>query len=462
MEWSWRTVLILVGLIFMAAILLDGVRRMRRARAEALRLDVSNEFNFPEDGHNPELPGGGFRVVGDGDENDHYIVDNDGVDTDVVGKEVVDEDVVDEVVEEHLQSAPLVAEAPGSESSETEAEAASHDVEPVSAEPVVRSEAELPFTAVDDVVPQREEPIIAWEDDLGPVRVVSADKVEETLSETPQDKIQDLDIPQSPLIPKARPVNLDEDVPVLLDVEELGDDDVEPVYATTEELAGATVAESGENSEEAAETADEAAVSETAGITGEETDEFPADDNDPHLEREVESIPENLVTQPVNFADPSAESLADRPQAELVLEIHCVAHDPQGFSGKDILFLFNSCDLRFGEKQIFHRFEEADGKGSIQFSVAQSYEPGIFVPAAMAQQHFRGLSFFLSLPGARKPMEAYEAMSEMALVVARKLHADLYDSARSALTPQTIEHDRQQIMDYERRQKLAQKKLARH
>ena len=113
------------------------------------------------------------------------------------------------------------------------------------------------------------------------------------------------------------------------------------------------------------------------------------------------------------------------------------------------------------EGKIFHRFEEADGKGTIQFSVAQSYEPGIFVPAAMAQQHFRGLSFFLSLPGAKKPMEAYEAMSEMALVVARKLRADLYDSARSALTPQTIEHDRQQIMEYERRQKLAQKKQAR-
>jgi cell division protein ZipA len=79
----------------------------------------------------------------------------------------------------------------------------------------------------------------------------------------------------------------------------------------------------------------------------------------------------------------------------------------------------------------------------------------------MAQQHFRGLSFFMSLPGAHKPLEAYEAMSGMALVVARQLQADLFDGARSALTHQTIEHDRQQIIDFDRRQRLLAKKQAR-
>ena len=40
MEWSWRTVLILIGLLAIAAIMIDGFRRMKRARAEALRLDI--------------------------------------------------------------------------------------------------------------------------------------------------------------------------------------------------------------------------------------------------------------------------------------------------------------------------------------------------------------------------------------------------------------------------------------
>ena len=67
----------------------------------------------------------------------------------------------------------------------------------------------------------------------------------------------------------------------------------------------------------------------------------------------------------------------------------------------------------------------------------------------------------MSLPGARKPLEAYEAMSEMALVIARNLGADVLDGTHSAMTPQTMEHERQQILDYERQQQLAAKKQRR-
>uniref|UniRef100_UPI003B00EEC7 cell division protein ZipA C-terminal FtsZ-binding domain-containing protein n=1 Tax=Bacterioplanoides sp. TaxID=2066072 RepID=UPI003B00EEC7 len=74
---------------------------------------------------------------------------------------------------------------------------------------------------------------------------------------------------------------------------------------------------------------------------------------------------------------------------------------PEGFKGSDLIYLFNSCDLRYGEKNIFHRFEEKDGEGCIQFSVSQSHEPGTFEPAKMADQTFRGLSFFMSLTGCK-------------------------------------------------------------
>ena len=64
MEWSWRTVMILIGLLGMVVILVDGFRRMKRARAEALRLDIpSGGHNLPEDDFNPELPGKA-RVIG--------------------------------------------------------------------------------------------------------------------------------------------------------------------------------------------------------------------------------------------------------------------------------------------------------------------------------------------------------------------------------------------------------------
>ncbi|WP_286718846.1 cell division protein ZipA C-terminal FtsZ-binding domain-containing protein, partial [Thalassolituus sp. UBA2009] len=369
------------------------------------------------------------------------------------------------------------------------------------------------FTELEGNFSTEEEPVIPWEDDLGPARVVKSAVVVKPVAKPPvaeslsehsdaeantaaedsaevnpaeymsaekspgyagvqlghnqkihasaaqarsEHPVEDLDIPPSPLIPKARPVNLDEQFPVLLDVEELGDDDIKPQVeddsVDVEPVVNSSVADT--------PVSDEAEVSADPQEDNLPELEDPEHIDDPHLEQEFEKLPSELPLQPVNFAGANAESLASRGIPELVLEIHAIARDPAGFSGKDVLFLFNSCDLRFGEKDIFHRFEQADGEGCIQFSVAQSYEPGIFVPAAMAQQHFRGLSFFMSLPGAKKPLEAYEAMSEMALVVARKLRADVYDGARSALTPQTMEHDRQQIMDFERRQRLALKKQA--
>ncbi len=417
MEWSWRTVLILIGLVVMAAILVDGFRRMRRARAEALRLDVSNDFKFPEESHNPELPGGGFRVIGSrqraDDEGDLYAAQP-------------------EKQDERDAAAP----------------------EPVAEKQRVEPELDLPPLSVDEET-NAADPVIAWEDDISPARVVSAGKADQVLHETPAEKTHDLEIPRSHLIPKARPVNLDEPVPVLLDVEELGAEDAEPELDYQDDVRA------GDGDIFTLAGGDEPVNGTDAPAEGTPEQDDGEDDSGPHLEQEVESVPEKLPLQPVNYAGPGAESLSARPVPELVLEIHCIARDPAGFAGKDILFLFNSCDLRFGEKDIFHRFEEADGHGCIQFSVAQSFEPGVFVPAAMAQQHFRGLSFFMSLPGAKKPMDAYEAMSEMAQVVARNLHADLFDGAHSALTLQTMEHDRQQIMDYERRQKLASKKQAR-
>jgi len=437
MEWSWRTVLIIIGLLAMVAILIDGFRRMRRARAEALRLDVSNEFRFPDDGHNPELPGGGFRVLGgtakaEAVDEDDYVAD-DATAVEEESGETAFADEYSDLNEEQAEATPAIKE-PAQKQAEAKPVIAKTPADRVKTE---QEEMGLPsFSARDEL----DDALVAWEDDISPVRIAR-----EAGKKPHPETIKDFDIPQSRLIPKARPVNLDEEFPVLLDVEELGDDDVQP-EEPQQPVTGDLFARADEEEKEI----DNTMLSDELS-----NDEYPDEED---LEQEVEEVPEFTGSQPINFAAADAEKLSDRSVPDMVLEIHCIAHEDQGFAGKDILYLFNSCDLRFGEKDIFHRFEQADGRGKIQFSVAQSFEPGVFVPAAMAQQHFRGLSFFMSLPGPDKPQDAYDAMSEMARVIARNLKADLYDGARSALTMQTMEHDRQQIMDYERRQKLARKK----
>ena len=67
MELNLRTVLVVLGSLVMLGILFDGFRRMRRARQDALSLDVKGDFKFPEDTFSSELPNGGARVVDDVD-----------------------------------------------------------------------------------------------------------------------------------------------------------------------------------------------------------------------------------------------------------------------------------------------------------------------------------------------------------------------------------------------------------
>jgi cell division protein ZipA len=171
---------------------------------------------------------------------------------------------------------------------------------------------------------------------------------------------------------------------------------------------------------------------------------------------------QELATQaayaPVKKPGINAESLIDRPVPSLVLVTHVVPHDDEGFCGEDILYLVNSCDIRHGEKKIFHRFEQANGEGRVQFSMANSFNPGVFDPNSLLHERIHGVSLFMSLPGPEKAMEAFEAMTEMAIVIANNLGGDVHDETHSIMALQTIEHNRQLVRDFVHKQKLASKK----
>jgi cell division protein ZipA len=136
---------------------------------------------------------------------------------------------------------------------------------------------------------------------------------------------------------------------------------------------------------------------------------------------------------------------------EEVVMLHVVARADAGFSGEDILHILLACDMRYGEMEFFHRHEEAAGRGSIQFSVANMLQPGVFDIDAMSDFVTPGLIFFLRLPGPADMMKAFECMLETAQCVAENLEGDLLDESRSVATKQTLEHIRQRIRDMERR-----------
>lgn len=134
-----------------------------------------------------------------------------------------------------------------------------------------------------------------------------------------------------------------------------------------------------------------------------------------------------------------------------VFMLNVVARNPEGFAGEDILHILLACDLRFGDMNFFHRHEFEAGRGAIQFSVANMMQPGVFDIDNMADFRTPGLVFFVTLPGPQDMMQAFDYMLETAQTVARNLAGDVLDETRSALTRQTLEHNRQQIRDLERR-----------
>ncbi|MBT4519522.1 MAG: cell division protein ZipA [Halieaceae bacterium] len=134
-----------------------------------------------------------------------------------------------------------------------------------------------------------------------------------------------------------------------------------------------------------------------------------------------------------------------------VFTVNVVARESAGFQGEDILHILLACDLRFGDMGFFHRHEQEAGRGSIQFSVANMMQPGVFDIDKMGDFNTAGLVFFLTLPGPQNMTQAYDDMLETAQAVAKNLDGDILDETRSAITKQTLEHARQQIRDLERR-----------
>ncbi|HSB97296.1 MAG TPA: cell division protein ZipA, partial [Spongiibacteraceae bacterium] len=151
-----------------------------------------------------------------------------------------------------------------------------------------------------------------------------------------------------------------------------------------------------------------------------------------------------------SYLDEMMEEQRDPVEPQEVLVVNVLSKDKSGFNGADLLQILLACDLRFGKMRIFHRYENANGRGPVQFSLANLVEPGTFNLDAIDTFCTPGVSFFMTLPGPQQSIMAFNYMIETAQVLVRNLNAELRDDAHSVMTAQTIEHCRQRIRDFER------------
>lgn len=148
---------------------------------------------------------------------------------------------------------------------------------------------------------------------------------------------------------------------------------------------------------------------------------------------------------------PSDKAPAQEVPEHEVIVINVDAKPGQTFSGSAIKKLLEACGMQHGDMSIFHRHEE-DLLSPIQFSVANAVEPGYFDPDNLDSLTTPGVSFFMSIPGPKDYLNAFKFMHETAKCFADNLQGELKDENRSVLTSQTVEHCKQRIREFERKQ----------
>lgn len=155
---------------------------------------------------------------------------------------------------------------------------------------------------------------------------------------------------------------------------------------------------------------------------------------------------DNRHIQPSLFE--SEQESRKRAEPQKIIRLNVIASGEEGYAGEDLLHILLACDCRFGEMNIFHRYESENAQGNIQFSIVNMVEPGIFNLDDIKNFTTPGVSFFMMLPGPGNPIEAFDCMVETAQCLVRNLGGMLNDEAQSTVTEQTLEHCRQGIRDF--------------
>lgn len=168
---------------------------------------------------------------------------------------------------------------------------------------------------------------------------------------------------------------------------------------------------------------------------------------------EVHAVAEDTVE-----IEPEYYSVDEAPAVEeAVFVINIMARDNNVINGSSLLQELSTLGFKFGEMNIFHRHVDAAGKGAVLFSLANMVKPGTFDIDNMEQFSTQGLSLFMTFPCAGEALKNYNLMLSAAEKIANGVDALLFDMTRNPLTPQVIQHDREQIIRLERQSLLSKK-----
>lgn len=121
-----------------------------------------------------------------------------------------------------------------------------------------------------------------------------------------------------------------------------------------------------------------------------------------------------------------------------------------GLSGREVLEIARIYGLKYGVKNMYHRYENEDGSGDLWFSMLGVGRDGMqdFDLNTLTDQKFRGLSLFLSLPHPHA-LRGYDTMVATARLVAKDLNADIHDEEGYVFDNDYFDKLRLQVQNYQ-------------
>lgn len=163
------------------------------------------------------------------------------------------------------------------------------------------------------------------------------------------------------------------------------------------------------------------------------------------------------VKTPMSFQaeQPKAEPQRPLPKQLLNAEIiylMVLAPKECPHTGYELLQSLLAAGLRYGPMNIFHRFEDANGRGKILFSVASIEEPGTFEINKMGAYSGKGLMMFLRFSSGKDLSTVFEIMLETAKQLVEDLGGQIFDDEKQILNNDKIEKMRKKIADFEQKQ----------
>ena len=141
--------------------------------------------------------------------------------------------------------------------------------------------------------------------------------------------------------------------------------------------------------------------------------------------------------------------VASAPLPDKIVTLFLQARDNHLITGVELLDASLKSGLVFGKHDIFHRIHEEDIEPV--FSMANLTKPGTFDKDTWNTMEVKGVTMFMSLPGPRNALDAWDSMLATSRRLAELLHADLLDDKHKVFTRQRSLEIKEELREFERK-----------